>query len=178
MNDAEIIQCMRDLLHIPRREFKLAGAPPPWSPPATIEQLLRTQRELGFALPRFLKQMYSEVANGGFGPAYGFMSATDEEYAPHLDDVYIVAFHRMASGCDLSEAWRWPDKLISIADNGCGMRWCLDCDTGEIVFFAGDTIDLDDAHTFQEAFIRTGRSLQEGVEDWLTGKDWNELITP
>ena len=56
------------------------------------------------------------------------------------------------------------------------MRWCLDCDSGEIVYFAGDTIDEDDANTFQEAFIRTGRSLREGVEDWLAGKDWNELI--
>ena len=104
------------------------------------------------------------------------MSATDEKYAPHLDDVYIVAFQRMAHGPELSEAWRWPDKLISIADNGCGMRWCLDCDNGEIVFFAGDSIDLDDPHTFHEAFLRTDRSLQEAVEYWLTGKDWNELI--
>ena len=176
MSEDEIIQCLRGLLLVPRREFKLAGAPPPWFPPATAEQLARTEMELGFALPPFLKRMYSEMANGGFGPAYGFMSATDDEYAPHLDDVYIVAYHRIVSGSDVSEAWRWPDKLISIADNGCGMRWCLDCDSGEIVYFAGDTIDEDDANTFKEAFIRTGRSLREGVEDWLAGKDWNELI--
>jgi hypothetical protein len=82
----------------------------------------------------------------------------------------------MVSDSDLGEGWRWPEKLIAIADYGCGMRWCLDCSNEEIVFFAGDTIDWDDVHTFQQAFIRTGRSLKEGVADWLNGKDWNELI--
>jgi hypothetical protein len=178
MSDDEIVQCLCTLSHTPRREFKLAGAPPPWTPPATIEQLAQTESDLGFALPQLLKRMYLEVANGGFGPAYGFMSVTDDEYDPALDDVYILAYHRLATSSDIDGEWQWPEKLISIADVGCGMRWCLDCDNEEIVFFAGDNIDSNDPQTFSEAFIRTGRSLNEGIADWLSGKDWSDLIAP
>ena len=39
--------------------------------PATDRQLEQTESRLGFPLPDFLWQVYREIANGGFGPAYG-----------------------------------------------------------------------------------------------------------
>ena len=177
MNAGEIIQTMRGLLLKNRRDFSLAGAPPPWSPPATAEQLAQTESELGFELPEFLKLMYSEIANGGFGPAFGLMSVNDEQYDASLDDVYIVAHYNWAKG-DVSggEAWKWPERIISIADNGCGMRWCLDCRNDEIVFFAGDTLNPDQPNTFHEAFLRTNQSLQEGIAAWLSGRAWDDFL--
>src|SRR5215471_5371863 len=40
-------------------------------PPATVEQLQETETLLGFTLPPFLRTAYTELGNGGFGPAYG-----------------------------------------------------------------------------------------------------------
>jgi hypothetical protein len=40
-------------------------------PPTTITVVEATEKELGFRIPSLLSQMYTEVANGGFGPGYG-----------------------------------------------------------------------------------------------------------
>jgi hypothetical protein len=40
-------------------------------PPTTISVVEATEKELGFRLPSLLSQLYTEVANGGFGPGYG-----------------------------------------------------------------------------------------------------------
>jgi hypothetical protein len=49
----------------------------PWIafPPATETQMLKTERQLGFALPPLLRLLYTQVANGGFGPGYGMIGA-------------------------------------------------------------------------------------------------------
>jgi hypothetical protein len=49
----------------------------PWItfPPATEKQILKTERQLGFALPLLLRLLYTHVANGGFGPGYGIIGA-------------------------------------------------------------------------------------------------------
>src|SRR5260370_8919436 len=44
-------------------------------PPATVDQLQETETLLGFALPPFLRALYAEIANGGFGPTYGLRGA-------------------------------------------------------------------------------------------------------
>ncbi|HEY0755295.1 MAG TPA: SMI1/KNR4 family protein [Ktedonobacteraceae bacterium] len=40
-------------------------------PPATEEQIEETERLLGFPLYPFLRELYTQIANGGFGPGYG-----------------------------------------------------------------------------------------------------------
>ncbi|CAG0932352.1 hypothetical protein TFLX_02558 [Thermoflexales bacterium] len=39
--------------------------------PATLSVVEATEKELGFKLPTLLSQLYTQVANGGFGPGYG-----------------------------------------------------------------------------------------------------------
>jgi hypothetical protein len=44
-------------------------------PPANEEQLRATEAALGFPLPPVLRALYTEVANGGFGPGGGIQGA-------------------------------------------------------------------------------------------------------
>ena len=44
--------------------------------PATEEQLLETEDLLGFPLPPLLRELYKQLANGGFGPGYGLIGVT------------------------------------------------------------------------------------------------------
>ncbi len=46
-------------------------------PTASLAQLQKTEMLLGFALPPFLRMIYTKIANGGFGPAYGIRGAID-----------------------------------------------------------------------------------------------------
>lgn len=40
-------------------------------PPTTLLVVEAAEKELGFTLPPLLTQLYTQVANGGFGPGYG-----------------------------------------------------------------------------------------------------------
>lgn len=56
-------------------------------PPATEEQLSRTEEVMGFSHPPLLRALYLQVANGGFGPGTGIIGAfggycTDLRYDP------------------------------------------------------------------------------------------------
>lgn len=74
-------------------------------PPATEAQLTATERELGYPLPGMLRALYSQVANGGFGPGYGLEGIADgylmerdidnrpSEIPPEAATVY-VSMHR------------------------------------------------------------------------------------
>lgn len=44
-------------------------------PPTTEQQIKETQRQLGFPLPLLLRLLYTQIANGGFGPGYGIIGA-------------------------------------------------------------------------------------------------------
>lgn len=85
------------------------SAPPPASP----EAIRATEAACGVALPRLLARLYREVANGGFGPAYGLLGVTTVK----VDD-----FGRTI--------WRWdhagPAALLAICDWGCGIYALVD----------------------------------------------------
>jgi hypothetical protein len=89
-------------------------APAPSAPPpASAEAILATEAACGVALPRLLARLYREVANGGFGPAYGLLGVADG----HRDD----------RGRTI---WRWdhdgPAALLAICHWGCGIYSLVD----------------------------------------------------
>ena len=45
--------------------------PTPLAEPVSSEQMARAEQRIGFALPEDLKQLYSGIADGGFGPGGG-----------------------------------------------------------------------------------------------------------
>jgi hypothetical protein len=42
-------------------------------PPVSAADIAETERCLGFSLPSLLRELYGTVADGGFGPTYGFL---------------------------------------------------------------------------------------------------------
>jgi SMI1 / KNR4 family (SUKH-1) len=54
-------------------------------PPASEEQLRATETAIGFLLPPVLRALYTEVANGGFGPGGGISGALGG-YGSRLDE--------------------------------------------------------------------------------------------
>ena len=91
-------------------------------PPATSELVMESERQLGFQLNPFLRAVYLDVANGGFGPSYGLVGlpggATDDQGKTIIDNYK-----------GLSEYFGdlWPNKLVPICHYGCGMLGCVDC---------------------------------------------------
>lgn len=156
-------------------------------PPATEKQLAETERLLGFALPDVLRALYAEVANGGFGPAYGIVGAAGG--APHpggwykdIADGYLmrppnVRWVDFAQLVTAQEPGKWidlrsdeesddienrwyerPEYLLSFCYWGCTTEHAIHARTGRI-YAVVDGI----------AFAYWAPSLEVWLEQWLDG---------
>src|ERR1700690_934790 len=55
-----------------RRHGRATGLPDPTLPPPATPDAVRIAEEaIGFRFPPFLTRVWTEIANGGFGPGYG-----------------------------------------------------------------------------------------------------------
>jgi SMI1/KNR4 family protein SUKH-1 len=120
--------------------------------PGSLEAL---EAALGAALPPFLRRVYLEVADGGFGPGGGLLgvSATGAAYA------------RMRTGDELPRGRVWPDALLPVVERDPGF-YCVDCSSVE-----GQVVDWDPEglgeSSGEKAFARSFAQEAPSVEAWL-----------
>jgi SMI1 / KNR4 family (SUKH-1) len=141
--------------------------------PATTAQIEETESLLGFSLPPSLRLIYTQIANGGFGPAYGirgavggFAEATGtvvEHYQSLCEGRTLLDLRletAMQSTDDLVVPFeQWPRGLFSICDWGCAIQICLESTTGHVyrVEPSGDGYHI----------TREAASLQAWLEQWV-----------
>jgi hypothetical protein len=135
--------------------------------PATDAQLAETERLLGFPLPRPLRTIYAEVANGGFGPGYGFVGviggAPDSISKTHLADVY----RQDRELSRLEEPFQeWPRRVLRVVDWGCAIWSCIDARSGQMLRYE-PTSQQDPARDM----TAEAECLEEWVERWVRGEN-------
>ena len=119
-------------------------------PPATEEQLLETERRLGFALPEALRILYGEFANGGdilnhgaliFGAVGGCPPLWGPEATSTIDQLVSRSGWRLDAETDAklqrdpklsAECLYRPDGFVSFADLGCMITAEWDGRTGRV----------------------------------------------
>jgi hypothetical protein len=69
--DHALIQELRARIQVAPRHPMWHGDKPGLHPPASSEALAAAEVMLGFHLSALLRRIYEDVADGGFGPAYG-----------------------------------------------------------------------------------------------------------
>lgn len=89
--------------------------------PATASEIVKAESRLGLKLPSLLKTLYTEVANGGFGPGQGFLGVPSRKSTAGLN---LVKAYRNCGG----RAWQWPAHLLPAVYAGCDVFFCIDCD--------------------------------------------------
>ena len=87
--------------------------------PAAAAQIAEAEAALKFALPSLLKEVYTQVGDGNWGPGAGLPPLAS------LPDAYRA---RRQDNGGLS----WPERLLPVCDWGGGVASCLDC-AGEAV---------------------------------------------
>jgi hypothetical protein len=149
--------------------------------------------ELIIANIRFLRILYTSVANGGFGPAYGITGASGGYYFGedgHYQTMAREPLPETFTGTILEEeifpfnlseyerqhndppkidlpAHTWPDHFLSICYLGCGMDAYLDGGSGRI--YRGESgYSQTEGITF--SLTRLGESLESWLESWMDGK--------
>ncbi len=124
--------------------------------PATDAQIKDTEKILGFSIPLFLRLLYQEIANGGFGPGaglagavegYGTIGTTTISGYPAMSDERVVKYHARGNAqsflslAQVSAYWQldaegnkvlnhsydtWVREMLPLFDLGCQVVVCVD----------------------------------------------------
>ena len=144
-------------------------------PPATSKELQAAERALGFRVPELLRAIYLKVGKGGFGPQYGIVGTKG---GFELDECSLESCYQdMLQLEKENSVWRWPKRLLPVANYGCGMWSCVDCEYKRLPMFLWDPNDLDseldgaDARlNWGSAFWDQSQSLRTWLQGWLADK--------
>jgi len=149
--------------------------------PATEDQLQETEEVLGFPLPPMLRALYSEVANGGFGPACGLRGvlAGAPKTSETLVDWYLSkaeqftlfnleGFEIQEDTCITFADSFWPRLLLPICDWGCGVQIGLDSVTGHLLRVG----PLEKAYNL----TLMATSLEGWLYRWMSGELYGQKL--
>ena len=93
-------------------------------PRATPEQVKRAEDRVGFPLPEALRNLYMEVANGGFGPGYGILGIDDGASDDLGGTVEQVCEHLSEPDPEAPD-WEWPEHALPFCYLGCQVYLCV-----------------------------------------------------
>jgi hypothetical protein len=126
-------------------------------PPAATRILRVAERALGFHLPDLLRAIYLDVGNGGFGPAYGIVGMKG---GFKLDECSLEScYTRMVALEKDNSVWRWPKRLLPLANYGCGVWSCVDCEYKRLPMILSDPNNLDSAFDGADAQLNWGNAF-------------------
>ncbi len=91
--------------------------------------LLDIEKSIGTPLPSLLKRIYSEIANGGFGPALGLVPASSLLYTDHNSGKIVEYWPGVPCRHTSFEDRELilPLALIPIAEGGCQILLHIAC---------------------------------------------------
>ena len=124
---------------------------------ATSDDVAAAERALGMPLPPLLRRLYTEVADGGFGPGTGLLSV----------EALVRETRALRRGDVLPRNRTWPPALVPLLDRDPGWL-CVDAGSGAIVEW--DPEDLEERtgeERFRRSFTEIAPSLEAWLEKWL-----------
>lgn len=133
-------------------------------PPVSDADLDQAEEQLGFRLHPLLHRLYSEIADGGFGPEYGLLPL-----AGAVSETITKAAQGIQDPQDSQQRY-WPLEAVAILDWGCGMNAVVDCRSPE-----GAVLLVDPNPGLPDRAGEWGldsESLAAWLESWLTGINW------
>jgi hypothetical protein len=150
-------------------------------PVATEAAIQSAERQLGFTLPIFLRELYLKVGNGGFGPGFGIFGIAGGNPPFTHDGTHhnLVSFYKIhlrdrdhpklthdfssQGSLFLESLEQWFDQLLPICSWGCDHYSLLDCSKEEapVIHYVGYGGEL----------ILEANSLEDWFVDWLNGVD-------
>lgn len=144
-------------------------------PPASEKAVASTESRLGFGLPRTLREVYRNVANGGFGPGYGVMGVEGgfaDDMGHTVADLY--AAYREPDPED--PAWRWPEQFLPFCHWGCAVYSVVDCSRSPAPVYFAD-VSVKEIGEPVETILRPHKpSFEDWLRDWLDGRNlWREV---
>jgi hypothetical protein len=138
----------------------------PLRSPATAEEIDRAEARLGFDLPSAVRQLFGEVADGGFGPGTGLLSID------RVVDRYLGVQD------EVPRNQRWPDRLLPLVDDQPTLE-CLDASssTGEMITWDPEELsERSSDRAWRGSFRTTAPSLEAWLDRWLSSRSPDEAL--
>jgi hypothetical protein len=155
-----LIDRIRELALSPTEQTRFrslfAGRPIP--PPVAEAVVNAAERALGFALPALLREYYTQIGNGGFGPGLGIIGLPGgwtSDYGSIVDIYELVKADSVPPGTD------WQAGLLPFCEWGCNTYWCVDC-----IDNLNPVAVLEDGDALGQDY-----TLPQFFEMWLNGVD-------
>ncbi|MEW6223017.1 MAG: SMI1/KNR4 family protein [Chloroflexota bacterium] len=135
---------------------------------ASATDVKAAEEALGLTLPPFLVRVYTEVADGGFGPEEGLLPLAR----------VVAETRRLLAGDPLPRRRRWPPTLLPLVQVGPGWT-CVDAATGAVIDWdPEDLTEWASAARFRESFAERSPSLEAWLGRWVTRKTAAERNKP
>ena len=142
--------------------------PPVVTSAAAVDQAERT---MGLRLPTIIRELYTCVRNGTFGPGCGLLPVGGRA-GGNAGLTMESSFEFLRSyGKDFDEpSWIWPERLVPLCQWGCEIWSCADCasDSGPVIRWDPNGMGRDDFE-WRQAFKREAGSVEQWLEAWLDG---------
>jgi hypothetical protein len=134
--------------------------------PADAAALGRAESELGFPLPPSLRRIYTEVANGGFGPGPGLLSI--EQAVAH--------YRELGASAPVGQAW--PDRLLPLVRHDPSYD-CVDAASPSARMVTWDPEELEEhssARVSNASFSEIAPSLEVWLDEWVSSRPAEEVF--
>jgi hypothetical protein len=146
-----------------------AAIPDDLPPPASPDVVKRAEAQVGERLPRLLRRVYLELANGGWGPGDGVYGLAGGHRDDQGDDSLTVHALLTRPDPEFPAGWTLPRPWLPLAHAGEARQFCVDCRSGGgRVVLLDPAVDpggpLDDAVLWQRVVT------EEFIRLWLDGQ--------
>lgn len=142
---------------------RAAGLVEPLPPltPASPEAVAAAERARNHPLPTFLRRLWLEVGNGGFGPGYGILGVADGS----TDDLGRTALDAYREFHSVRREQSLPDSLLPLCHWGCAIYSLVD-----IASEQGDMWACDPNPGVEDDTFRQPLTLAEWFARWIDGR--------
>ncbi|MFJ3876211.1 SMI1/KNR4 family protein [Streptomyces sp. NPDC090077] len=139
----------------------------PLFPPVGPAEVERAERRIGRPLPGLLRRVYTEVADGGFGPGSGLASLAEGNRPPgYLRDwPCAVALHERNRSRGVPASW------LHLAYGGCTMEWHLSLAAvgNPVLLYDADGWDRTGGEGPHDGLRHASSSLRSWLWTWADG---------
>ena len=149
-------------------------------PTVSLGELGQEEARLGFMLPPLLSQLYTRIANGGFGPGCGLL--TIRQLSPKVDRTVATLYHQLRTARATRGAV-WSEGVVPFASWGDMILSCVDltdASTREdppVVRYEPNMSEADTHASLRsapfrgEGLITERERLSAWFEDWIEGRE-------
>lgn len=132
-------------------------------PPVSEQVFADAEARIGFPLPPLVREMYTQVADGGYGPGYGVIQLTGHPYA--------LVESRLRMDEDDAPERAWPQRLVEFVNWGCHYFSGIDCSRPSCPVFFYDHDRAGGDAMLADCLFRESDSLVEWLSAWLDGEN-------